>query len=202
MQPTTYRRVAAAGASFWLLKILVTTVGDVSGDGMSLVLHLGYARSLAAAALVAAVLLLAKLRGARWRPWLYWLLVLATSTLGTELSDALSHAWGWGNANTTLVLVAGLVAMLIGWHGSRGMPHVDALLTRRDEAFYWGAAVLANALGSVLGDVLGDRLGWGPAASTGLFAAVLALLWLLRRTTRADSRWLYWAAWTCSRIPL
>ena len=41
--------VAAATVSFWIVKILVTTVGDLSGDALSISLGLGDALALAVA---------------------------------------------------------------------------------------------------------------------------------------------------------
>ncbi len=199
MSVDVYRRVAATGGSFWLLKILTTTLGDLSGDAMSISLHLGYRLSLALVLIASMLLLVAKLRSRRWHPWLYWAMMLGSSAVGAELSDGMSRALHLGSASTSAVLLLGLVALLAAWSLGQGLPRMSGVSTRKDEALYWAAAVLANGLGSALGDLVGDRLGL--VGATLGFAVVLALLWGAYRSTRVAPRLLFWAAFTLSRIP-
>ncbi len=143
----------------------------------------------------------AQLRSKRLRPWLFWALMLASSAVGAEVSDAMARALGWGTATTALVLLGGLVAILLWWAMCRGLPAPGFIGHRRDEVWFWAAALSGNGLGSVLGDLLGDRWGLGLAACTALYAATLAVLWGLGRGTRIDRRLLFWAAFVPSRIP-
>jgi uncharacterized membrane-anchored protein len=201
MRTTSLGKIPAIGMSFWLLKVLATTLGDLTGDLLSIALHLGYRLALAASVLAMLALLVAQLRSERLRPWLFWALMLASSAVGAEVSDALARALGWGTAVTALVLLGGLVAILLSWGMCRGLPAPGFIGNRRDEVWFWAAALAGNALGSVLGDLLGDRWGLGLAASSALYAAMLAAFWALGRATRIDRRLLFWAAFVPSRIP-
>lgn len=201
MRTTSLGKIPAIGMSFWLLKVLVTTLGDLSGDLLSIALHLGYRLALAASVLAMLALLVAQLRSTRPRAWLFWALMLASSAVGAEVSDAMARAVGWGTATTALVLLGGLVAILLSWAMCRGLPAPGFIGSRRDEVWFWAAALAGNGLGSVLGDLLGDRWGLGLAASSALYAAMLVALWVLGRATRFDRRLLFWAAFVPSRIP-
>ncbi len=187
------------GVSFWVLKTFTTTLGDLCGDAMSLVLHLGYRFSLVIVLIVATVLLAAQLRSRRWNPWLYWALMLASSAVGAEISDGISRSLHWGSATTSGVLLFGLLATLVAWKRGQGLPLTSAVSTGRDELQYWMAAILANSLGSALGDMLGDRLGF--LGATSVFVFLLALLYGVHKTTRVAPRTLFWAAFTISRVP-
>jgi uncharacterized membrane-anchored protein len=195
-------KVARVGAAFWLLKVLTTTVGDVSGDALSQALHLGYAPSLLVAALLSAALLLAQWRSRRWRPVLYWAVMLAASAFGAELSDTLARALHWGSAATAGALAAALLATCTAWRMHSGGPRVDTVRAPGDEGFYWLAVLLADSLGSVLGDLLGDSFGLGLLGSSAAFGVVLLLLLALRNATRANRGALFWTAFVFSRIPL
>ena len=201
MRTPSLGKIPAIGLSFWSLKVLATTLGDLSGDLLSLALHLGYRLALAASVLAMLALLVAQLRSKRLRPWLFWALMLASSAVGAEASDALARALGWGTATTALVLLGGLVVILLSWAMCRGVPAPGFIGNRRDEVWFWAAALAGNALGSVLGDLLGDHWGLGLAGSSGLYAAMLAVLWGLGRATRIDRRVIFWAAFVPSRIP-
>lgn len=126
---------------------------------------------------------------------------VTNSAVGAEISHTLSRGSGWGTAFTGLVLLAGLFATLLSWGICRGLPALGFIADRRDEVWFWAAALLGNSLGSVLGDWLGDRWGLGFAATSALYAALLALLWWGRHTTRIDRRLLFWAAFVPSRFP-
>ena len=193
--------IPAVSVSVWLLKVCATTLGDLSGDALSVALHLGYMPALTASVQILVALLAARLSLNRSRRWLFWVLMVAISTVGAEVSDVMARAFGWGTVTTALVLLGGLVAILLSWAMCRGLPAPGFIGNRRDEVWFWAAALAGNALGSVLGDLLGDRWGLGLAASSALYVAMLAAFWALGRATRIDRRLLFWAAFIPSRIP-
>lgn len=194
-------KVAAVTVSFWILKIVTTSAGDLSGDALSISLGLGYALALIVALSVTVALLLAQLRAKRFRPWLYWALMLSTSAAGAEISDSMDRALHWGNAGGAGLLLVCLAATLAVWYVRCGAIGSYPIEARRDELFYWLAAVLANSLGSALGDLVGDRLGVGLPGGTAVNFGILALLVVLFYTTRSGRGPLFWAAFVFSRIP-
>ena len=191
-------KVAAVGLSFWILKIITTTAGDIGGDLLSISLGLGYALSLAVALTIFAAGAVAQIRSSRHRPWLYWLLIFVSSTVGAELSDTLDRGLHLGYIAGAGLLLACLLVMLAVWYLRLGRLNIYPM-TRHEEGFYWLAVIVANSLGSVLGDLFGDRWGLGLSGTLILSAGVLALLWLLHRFTRTDKALLFWTGFVFSR---
>lgn len=193
-------KVAAVTLSFWILKIVTTTVGDLSGDLLSITLHLGYVVALIVVLVVMAALLVAQFRVRRLHPLLYWALILISATLGAEISDTIDRALHWGNLAGAGALLACLLITLAIWQLGRGAIRIYPITERKDEAFYWIAVIFANSLGSVLGDLLGDRLGFGLLGGIAVNVAVLAVLLALHYITRANKGLLFWAAFVFTRI--
>jgi uncharacterized membrane-anchored protein len=195
-------KVAAVSASFWILKIVITTLGDLSGDALSISLRLGYRIALIVALGVTAMLLLVQLRGKRFHPMLYWALMLSSAAAGAEISDSIDRALHWGNLAGSAVLLAALLAMLAVWFARRGALRFERIKERQDEIFYWLAALLANSVGSALGDLFGDRLGLGVPGATLVNCAILAVLLGLHRTPGRGKGLLFWGAFVVTRVPL
>lgn len=194
-------KVAAVTVSFWILKILVTTVGDLCGDALSISLGLGYALALAVALAVFLALLSAQLRSKRFIPWLYWLVLLSSATVGAEISDGIDRALHWGNLSGTLALLLFTLVILTAWFAHRGALGSSPVEDRRDERYYWLAAIAANSLGSAFGDLIGGRPGWGLMGGITVNLAILALLLVLHYTTRLSKGLLFWTAFVVSRVP-
>jgi uncharacterized membrane-anchored protein len=55
------------------------------------------------------------LRARRFRPWLYWWVILSTSTAGTTISNDMDRGLGLGDAQGTLILGGCLAATLGRW---------------------------------------------------------------------------------------
>src|SRR5438270_3833906 len=72
---------------FWIIKILATTLGETGGDAVSMSMNLGY---LVGTAIFAAVFLVAvfiQIKAHRFHPVIYWITIIATTTVGTTLAD-------------------------------------------------------------------------------------------------------------------
>ncbi len=195
----TAAKVATASLSFWILKIITTTAGDIGGDVLSISLGLGYGLSLLIAVTVFAGGTVAQLRVRHPLPLLYWALILLSSTVGAELSDTIDRGLRLGYVAGAAILLACLLITLGVWfRRGRTLP-TGTTLAPGEERFYWLAVLFANSLGSVLGDLFGDRLGLGLTGSLALNAGVLAVLWLLHRFTRCSKGALFWTAFVFSR---
>lgn len=197
----TAGKVAAATVSFWILKVITTTAGDLCGDALSISLGLGYVVALICALAVFVPLLLAQLRARRFLPWLYWSAILSSAAVGAEISDSIDRALHWGNQGGTALLLIGLAVTLAVWSARRRAIRIYPVETQQDERYYWMAVVLANSLGSALGDLIGDKLGVGLLGGIGVYVGVLALLLALNYTTRVSKGLLFWSAFVVTRIP-
>lgn len=154
-------KVAKVTASFWILKICATTLGETGGDLLSMTLHVGYAVSSAILIAVFVVSLLAQLRSRRFHPVLYWMVILTTSTAGTTMSDFMDRSLGLGYLKGTAILLACLTAALAAWKYCEGTLSVARIETTRTELFYWAAILCSNTLGTALGDFLATIRAWG-----------------------------------------
>lgn len=193
-------KVAAITLSFWILKIVTTTVGDLSGDMLSITLGMGYANAVIVALAVMGALLIAQLGAKRFHHFLYWALILLSSTVGAEFSDTIDRALHWGALDGAGVLLVCLVATLSIWRLRRGEIGTYPIKELEDEAFYWIAVIFANSLGSVIGDLVGDRLGLGVLGGIVVNIGVLAFLTILRYKTKANRGLLFWTAFVFARI--
>ena len=200
-RPAGFSKVAAVTVAFWILKVVMTTAGDLSGDALSLSLKLGYGCALIVVVAVFAGLFAAQCRTRRFVPWLYWLLILSASAVGAEISDSLDRAMHWGDSVGTGVLFGALVIALGVWFVRRGTVRFAPIVTRLDEGFYWLTAVIASSAGSAFGDWVGDSLGWGLSGGIAVNLGIALLVLLLWRTSRISRGALYWIAFVVTRVP-
>src|SRR5689334_13011957 len=108
----TATKVAAVTFAFWVMKICATTLGETAGDLLSMTLDVGYAWSSVILLSVFVVTLVAQLASEAFHPWLYWAVILSTSTAGTTISDFMDRTLGLGYATGTAILATTLVLLL------------------------------------------------------------------------------------------
>ena len=87
-------KVPEVALSFWIIKIMSTTVGETGADYLAVNAGLGQGvtRTMMAALLAAA--LFVQLRTRRYTPWIYWLTVVLVSVVGTQITDLLTDGLG------------------------------------------------------------------------------------------------------------
>lgn len=186
---------------FWVIKILATTVGETGGDALSMQLKLGYAVASMVFLAFFAVTLAIQLRLQRYRPAAYWAVVVATTTVGTTMSDYLDRTAGLGYVKSSAALLAGVIVVLLVWRWTTGRLEFENIRTRREEFFYWLAILVSNTLGTALGDFVASDTGLGFERGAAVFAGLLAVvaaihLWGKRRVPAAV---LFWAAYVLTR---
>lgn len=170
-------KVPAVTLSFWLIKILSTTVGETGADYLAVNVGLGTAIT---GAIMAALLLLAlnhQLRQPRYIPWVYWLTVVLLSVVGTQITDALTDGLGVSLYASTAVFGVGLALVFIGWYRRERTLSIHTIVTRRRELFYWSAILLTFALGTAAGDLATEELGLGFRLGVLIFGALIALIY-------------------------
>lgn len=198
--PSQLGQVAAVTLSFWIIKTVLTTVGDLSGDLLSTTLGLGYLLGLFVATAFVVSFLTMQMRTARFHPLIYWSLILGTSTMGTELSDTMDRALHLGYVAGAAVFFLCLLATLALWHRRRGTIALYPIYQNQEALLYWIAAVFANSLGSVLGDLVGDRFGLGVVGGISVNVGVLAVLLLLYYATHINKALAFWSAFVFTRV--
>ncbi len=192
-------KLPAITFSFWIMKICATTLGETAGDLLSMTLHIGYGISSLLLLSVFAISLATQLAAKTFHAPLYWLVILATSTAGTTISDYMDRSLGLGYMAGSALLFATLVMVLLAWRARVGSLAVTSIHSREVECFYWAAILCSNTLGTALGDFLADDSGLGFAGGAVLIGSAIALLAIAYYTTHISRIALFWLAFVLTR---
>lgn len=200
---------------FWAVKICATTVGETGGDAVSMSLKLGYLVATLIFVAFFVVTLSLQVRAHRYHPVLYWLVVVATTTVGTTTSDFIDRSLHLGYVASSAGLLALVIAVLIVWKLTTGKIAADHITTRTDEVFYWLTILVSNTLGTALGDFSSETLpdlmdkiahappgGWDPwgfELAAVVFAGLIVIVAVLHLIKALPQAPLFWAAYVLTR---
>ena len=193
------RKVPLVTLSFWIIKIFATTVGETGGDALSMTLQLGYAVSTLIFLAFFAITLTAQVWSRRYHPALYWLVVVATTTVGTTTSDYLDRTLELGYVKSSIMLFGLVLAILAAWHFTLGKIEFERITTRQEEIFYWVTILVSNTLGTALGDFVASTTGLGFEKGALVFAALIAIVAALHFWTSIPDSVLFWSAYVLTR---
>jgi uncharacterized membrane-anchored protein len=192
-------KVPAVTLTFWVIKILATTLGETGGDAVSMSMNLGYVIASIIFLSILASLVAAQIAAKSFYPFLYWAVIIATTTLGTTLADFADRSLGIGYAGGSSLLFILLMASLVIWYKSAGSISVETITSPKVEMFYWGTILFSQTLGTALGDWMADtnRLGYeGGALVFGTGLALVAAAYFFTSVSRTV---LFWAAFILTR---
>jgi uncharacterized membrane-anchored protein len=184
---------------FWCIKILATTLGETGGDALSMSLNLGYAVSSFIFIGIFVVAVVAQISAKAFHPWLYWLVVIATTTAGTTMADFADRSLGLGYPGGASLLFLLLMVSLLVWYWSAGSISVNTVATPKIETFYWVAILFSQTLGTALGDWMADTNGLGYQGGALVFSAGLAVIAAAYFWTNISRTALFWAAFILTR---
>lgn len=191
-------KVPQVTLAFWVVKILATTLGETGGDAVSMSLGLGYLVGTAIFAVVFIAAVIAQISARRFHPLLYWITIIATTTVGTTLADFADRSLGIGYAGGATILFALLMASLFVWYRTLGTIAVGSVASPKSEMFYWLTIMFSQTLGTALGDWTADS-GLGYQGSALVFSVLLALVAAAYFRTRISRTALFWAAFILTR---
>lgn len=192
-------KVPEVTLTFWVIKVAATTVGETGGDALSMTMHLGYALSTAIFFTLFMVMVAAQVASKSFRPFLYWGVIVATTTAGTTIADFADRSLGIGYVGGSLVLLTILMAILGLWQFSAGTVSVDSIVSRKAETFYWATILFSNTLGTALGDFFADDSGLGYQGAAMVFAGALVLVAIAYYRTKISRTLLFWSAFILTR---
>jgi uncharacterized membrane-anchored protein len=195
----TLSKVPAVTLAFWVIKIAATTLGETGGDAVSMSMNFGYAISSIIFIGIFVVSVAAQIRAKAFHPFLYWFVIVATTTTGTTMADFADRSLGIGYPGGALILFALLMASLGLWYWSAGSISVNTVTTPKIESFYWVVILFSQTLGTALGDWMADTNGLGYEYGALVFGAGLALLALAYFYTRISHTLLFWCAFILTR---
>ena len=184
---------------FWVLKILATTLGETGGDALSMSLNLGYLLSTGIFAVIFAIAVVTQILTKKFHPVIYWVTIIATTTVGTTLADFCDRSLGIGYTGGSALLLGLLLASLYLWKKTLGTVAVETVSTPKAEFFYWITIMCSQTLGTALGDWTSDSAGLGYLGSAAIFSGLLAILALASWKTTISRTMLFWGGFILTR---
>jgi uncharacterized membrane-anchored protein len=195
---TWVTKVPAITATFWVIKVLSTTIGETFADYLSVNVGLGTGVTDAMMATVLAIALITQLRTRRHTPWIYWLCVVLVSIVGTQITDFFTDDLGVSLYISTAVFAVILAVVFTVWHRQEGTLAITSVDTPRREAFYWGAILTTFALGTAAGDLATEALSLGFRNGALIFGGLILITWFANRSG-ASLVLTFWIAYVLTR---
>jgi len=200
-------KIPAVTLGFWAIKIFATTLGETGGDAVTMIwLHAdrdaqngGYLIGTGIFLLVFVAAVVAQISARRFSAWIYWVAIIASTTVGTAMADLFDRSLGIGYTGGSSILLACVLCSLAIWHRAMGSIDVRTVATTRVEIFYWVTITFSQTLGTALGDWAADSSGLGYRGGALVFGAALALLAGLYFWTGISRVFLFWAAFILTR---
>ena len=195
----TANKVAAVTLLFWLMKIVATTLGETLGDFISMTLNLGYVVGILVTLMFFILILSVQLSVKKYIPAVYWVVIIGTTTLGTEISDFIDRTLKTGYLAGSLILFLGLLTSLFLWYRKYKNLEVYPIFERNKEFYYWTAILFSNSLGTAFGDFLSDNLGLGYMSGALITGLIIVVVVALHYFTKINHVVLFWIAFVFTR---
>jgi uncharacterized membrane-anchored protein len=205
---TIVSKVPEVTLAFWIVKILATTLGETGGDAVTMswlgeatpeAKGTGYLIGTAIFGVIFIVAVLVQIRAKKFHPFLFWLTIVATTTVGTTLADYCTRSLGIGYTGGSTILLFCVVASLLIWRWSTGSISIQTVSTPKVEIFYWVTIMFSQTLGTALGDWVADTNEMGYLGAAAVFGGLLLLTALLYYLTSFSRVILFWAAFILTR---
>lgn len=173
--PNSLNKVPEAVLTFWIIKIMCTTVGETGADYLAVNAGFGQGLTRAVMGALLAVALFVQLRKRRYTPWIYWLTVVLISVVGTQITDLLTDGLGVSLYVSTSAFAVALAGIFAVWYWVERSLSIHEIFTRRRQLFYWSTILCTFALGTAAGDLATEALGLGFAWGTVAFSTLIAI---------------------------
>jgi uncharacterized membrane-anchored protein len=172
----TLNRVPEVVFSFWVIKVLATTVGETGADYLSTDLNLGLGITSYIMGGILLMVLVNQLRLKRYVPVSYWVVVVLMSITGTLITDRLIDELKFSLVNINIVFSASLLIVFALWYANEKTLSMHSIDTTKRELFYWAVILFTFALGTATGDYLAESLKLGYTLSAVAFGSVIAMI--------------------------
>jgi uncharacterized membrane-anchored protein len=199
MNKQTLNKVPEVTLTFWVIKILATTLGETGGDAVTMTLNLGYLVGTLIFAALFAVAVIAQIKREGFHPYIYWATIIATTTVGTTMADFADRSLGIGYTGGASLLFVLLIASLVVWYRTLGTVSVTSISTPKAEMFYWVTILFSQTLGTALGDWMADTNGLGYERGALVFTAGLVLVAVGYFSKKIPPTALFWSAFILTR---
>lgn len=205
---STLSKVPQVTLAFWIIKVLATTLGETGGDAVTMswlgettdeAKGTGYLIGTAIFGVIFIAAVLVQIRAKKFHPFLYWLTIVATTTVGTTLADYCTRSLGIGYTGGSTILLILVIASLLVWRWSTGSISIETVSTPKVEIFYWVTIMFSQTLGTALGDWVADTNDMGYLGAAAVFGGLLLVTALLYYFTSISRVILFWVAFILTR---
>jgi uncharacterized membrane-anchored protein len=205
---TIVSKVPQVTLAFWIIKILATTLGETGGDAVTMswlgettakATGTGYLIGTSIFGVIFVLAVLVQIKARKFHPFLYWLTIVATTTVGTTLADYCDRSLGIGYTGGSAILLSCVMASLLIWRWSTGSISIETVNTPKVEIFYWVTIMFSQTLGTALGDWVADTNEMGYVGGAAVFGGLLLLTALLYYLTSLSRVFLFWVAFILTR---
>src|SRR5215469_9320208 len=125
----TPSKVPAVTLTFWIIKILATTLGETGGDTITMTWlgetteqATGYGYLIGTALLLVPFvgLVIAQIMAKKFHPFLFWATIVASTTVGTTMADFADRSLGIGYPGGSILLFSLVIVSLVAWYTTLG----------------------------------------------------------------------------------
>ncbi len=162
-------------------------------------MNAGYAKSSLILIFIFTATLTAQLISRRYHAFLFWTVILSTSTAGATMPDCMDRTLELGYPMGSTILLTALFCIFALWRHVEGMVSINTITARKAEVFYWAAILISNTLGTAMGDCLADSSGLGFGGGALLIGSLIALTIIAHYFSRISHIFLFWAAFILTR---
>lgn len=191
-------KVPQVTLSFWVIKILSTTVGETGADFLAVDAGFGAGWTSIGMALLLACALFFQLRQTACSPSIYWLNVVLVSIVGTQITDIMTDMLDISLYVSTAVFSVLLSINFLLWYRVERNLSIREIDTPRRELFYWSTVLCTFALGTAAGDLATEALGLGFTVGAIIFGVLIAAT-LLAWRLGANVVLTFWIAYILTR---
>lgn len=192
-------KVPQVTLGFWVIKILATTLGETGGDAVSMSMELGYFIGTIIFMSFFILAVVVQIRAKKFHASIYWIAIIASTTVGTTLADFADRSLGIGYLGGSTLLSILLVGTLFVWYKSLGSISVASIQTPKSEAFYWLSIMFSQTLGTALGDWTANSAGLDYVGAAYIFSAGLGIVIAAYWYTKVSRTILFWSAFVLTR---
>lgn len=192
-------RVPEVTGTFWIIKVLATTVGETAADYLSVTLNLGLSVTSYIMSGVLVIALWNQFKLKRYIPSSYWIVVVLMSITGTLITDRLVDELRVSLVTTTIVFSVVLLVIFALWYLNEKTLAMHSINTAKRELFYWLAILFTFALGTATGDLLAEALKLGYAQSALVFGILIAIVTIGYYYFRMNAVLAFWIAYVLTR---
>jgi uncharacterized membrane-anchored protein len=195
----SFAKVPEVTFLFWIIKIAATTLGETGGDAVTMSMKLGYLVGTAIFAVIFLVAVFIQVKSRQFHPAIYWITIIATTTVGTTMADFADRSLGIGYTGGSSLLFVLLMGSLATWYWATGSVSINTVSNAKSEIFYWVTIMFSQTLGTALGDWVADTAGIGYGGGIVTFGLLLAVVTAFYYFTKISRTTLFWAAFILTR---